>query len=56
MKLKKIYLNYTKEFKTKNNDKKIKIKIEIQNKFYFWLKGKIEKKINFTKEYQKNKK
>jgi hypothetical protein len=34
----------------------MKIKIEIQNKFYIiWLKGKIEKKINLAK-WQKNQK
>jgi hypothetical protein len=29
--------------------KRIRIKIEIQNKFYIWLKGKIEKKNNLNK-------
>jgi hypothetical protein len=30
------------------------IKIEIQNKFYIWLKGEIEKKSQFNKMTQKN--
>ena len=33
--------------------KRIKIKIETQNKFYFWLNGEIEKKINWAKEQKK---
>jgi phosphomevalonate kinase len=36
----------------------MRIKIKIQNKFYFWLKGKIKKKKQFNKmikKIQKNK-
>jgi hypothetical protein len=33
--------------------KRIMIKIKIQNKFYFWLKGEVEKKIQFNKVIQK---
>jgi hypothetical protein len=37
-------------------NKRIRIKIEIQNKFYIWLKGEIEKKIaKRPKDNQKNK-
>jgi len=39
-------INYKKKKdpKQKITIKRIKIKIEIQNKFYFWLRGEIEKK------------
>jgi len=31
----------------------MRIKIEIQNKFYIWLKGEIEKNNNFSKKTKK---
>jgi len=31
----------------------MRIKIKIQNKFYFWLKGKIKKKKQFNKMIKK---
>jgi hypothetical protein len=40
--------NYTKGFR-KTTIKIIKINIKMQNKFYIWLKGEIEKKINLEK-------
>jgi hypothetical protein len=36
--------------------KRIRIKIEIQNKFYIWLKGEIKKKNKFSKRMKKNQK
>jgi hypothetical protein len=36
--------------------KKIRIKIEILHKFYFWLKGEIENKNQFSKEPRRNQK
>jgi hypothetical protein len=33
--------------------KRMRIEIDIQNKFYFWLKGEIEKKINWIKGFKK---
>jgi hypothetical protein len=44
MKLKKKKFNYTKWFKAEITIKRIKIKIEIKNKFYIWLTAEIEKK------------
>jgi hypothetical protein len=35
--------------------KRMRIEIDIQNKFYFWLKGEIEKKINWIKGFKKSK-
>jgi hypothetical protein len=32
----------------------MKIKIKIQNKFYFWLNGEIEKKNQFCKKSKNN--
>jgi len=32
----------------------MKIKIKIQNKFYFWLNGEIEKKNQFSKKSKNN--
>jgi hypothetical protein len=34
--------------------KRIRIKIQISNKFYIWLKGEIEKKNQFSKRTQNN--
>ena len=34
--------------------KRMRIKIRIQNKFYIWLKGEIEKKNQSSKRSQKN--
>ena len=34
----------------------MRIKIRIQNKFYIWLKGEIEKKNQFSKRSQKKSK
>ena len=43
----------------KRNDKiaikRIRIKIEKQNKFYIWLNGEIEKKNQFSKMIKKSK-
>jgi hypothetical protein len=36
--------------------KRMKIKIDIQNKFYTWSRGEIEKKNKHSKKTQKNKK
>jgi hypothetical protein len=36
--------------------KRMRIKIRIQNKFYIWLKGEIEKKNQFSKRSQKKSK
>jgi hypothetical protein len=33
----------------------MRIKIKIQNKFYIWLKGEIEKNNNFSKKAKKKK-
>jgi hypothetical protein len=49
MKLKKIYSSIQKDLKQKIAIKGMGIKIEIQNNFYFLLKGGIEKKTNLTK-------
>jgi hypothetical protein len=52
MKLKKI--NYTKGFKIKKiKNKRMRMKIEIQNKFYFWLKCEIKNKSQFNKKHPK---
>jgi hypothetical protein len=39
-----------KDSKQKIAIKRMRIQIEIQNKFYIWLKGEIEKKNNFNKK------
>jgi hypothetical protein len=44
-------LNYTK--KNLISIKRTRIKIKIQNKFYIWLKGEIEKNNNFYKRAKK---
>jgi hypothetical protein len=44
-------LNYTK--KNLISIKRTKIKIKIQNKFYIWMKGEIEKNNNFYKRAKK---
>ena len=43
----------TQNKKYKLKEIRIKIEIEIQNKFYFWLNSKIKKKINLTKGLKK---
>jgi len=47
--------NIQKDLKQKITNKRIKIKIEIQNKFYIWLKGEIEKKNKFSKRIKRSK-
>jgi hypothetical protein len=54
MKLKKIYSIIQKDLNQKIAIKGTGIKIEIQNNFYFLLKGGIEKKNQFTKRIKKN--
>ena len=54
-KIKKNSFNYIKGFK-KIKIKRMMIKIEIQNKFYIWMKGEIKKKNQFSKRTQTNKK
>jgi hypothetical protein len=44
-------LNYTK--KNLISIKRTRIKIKIQNKFYIWMKGEIEKNNNFYKRAKK---
>ena len=44
-------LNYTK--KNLISIKRTRIKIKIQNKFYIWMKGEIEKNNNFYKMAKK---
>jgi len=52
MKLKKI--NYIKGFKIKKiKNKRMRMKIEIQNKFYFWLKCEIKNNSQFNKKHPK---
>jgi hypothetical protein len=54
MKLKKKNLNYVKAFKIKKiTIKRMRIKIEIENKFYILLKDEIEKKNPFSKRIKK---
>jgi hypothetical protein len=54
MKLKKKNLNYVKAFKIKKiTIKRMRIKIEIENKFYILLKDEIEKKNQFSKSIKK---
>jgi len=43
----------TQNKKYKLKEIRIKIEIEIQDKFYFWLNSKIKKKINLTKGLKK---
>jgi DNA segregation ATPase FtsK/SpoIIIE-like protein len=47
--------NIQKDLKQKITNKRIRIKIEIQNKFYIWLKGEIEKKNKFSKRIKRSK-
>jgi hypothetical protein len=44
------------EIKKKITIRRMGIIIEIQNKFYLWLKGEIKKKNQFNKKDLKNKK
>jgi hypothetical protein len=54
MKLIKINFNYTKRIK-KTAIKRMRIKIKIQNKFYFLLNDEIEKKNKFSKKSKNQK-
>jgi len=54
MKLRKEFQLYKKIQKT--SIKRMRIKNKKQNKFYFWLKGEIEKKNQFIKKTKRNQK